>query len=405
MAHVVESPSDRARARHPGGSTLPATERRALPTRGGSLSVRRQGQLLILLAAVLWSTAGIGQRTLDATAATQVAGRALFAALTLFLAVVLLERARTVDAFRTMGRWGLAFAVLMAISSGTFMLSLNHTSVANVLFMQAAAPMLAAALGWILLGDPIGARTAIAIAIAILGVGVMVIGSLDSGAFGTVLPFVMSASFAGVVVIARHRSEVSMLPGTCLSQVLVFAAAAPFAAFASVDARDWAVLAALGAFQMGTALLLLTVGARLDPSRRGGAHLARRGRARAAARLAPLRRGARAGDARRRDGGARRGGDPGDGPPDRTRPASRSTSSPEAPPAAVRCRPPQLARTRAASTSGSNVASGQSAGIVSRVSARSCESSQSRCHLRSAGTTNHGATSVEQRRSMSSYAA
>ena len=233
--------------------------------RGPGVTIRRQGQLLILLAAVLWSTAGLGQRTLDASAATQVAGRALFAALALFLAVVVLERAGTVDAFRTMGRWGLAFAVLMAISSGTFMLALNHTSVANVLFMQAAAPMLAAALGWALLGDPIGPRTALAIGVAIVGVGVMVVGSLDSGLFGTILPFVMSASFAGVVVIARHRSEVSMLPGTCLSQVLVFAAAAPFAAFATVGARDVAVLAALGAFQMGAALLLLTVGARLIP--------------------------------------------------------------------------------------------------------------------------------------------
>jgi drug/metabolite transporter (DMT)-like permease len=218
---------------------------------------------MILVAAVLWSTAGIGQRSLDATAATQVAGRALFAALTLFLAVAVLERSGTLRAFRTMGRWGVAFAVLMAISSGTFMLALNHTSVANVLFMQAASPMFAAALGWALLGDAIGARTALAIAVAAVGVAVMVVGSLESGVFGTVLPFVMTLSFAGVVVIARHRSEVSMLPGTCVSQLLVFAVAAPLAAFGAVGARDWATLAALGAFQMGTALLLLTVGARL----------------------------------------------------------------------------------------------------------------------------------------------
>lgn len=54
-----------------------------------------------------------------------------------------------------------------------------------------------------------------------------------------------------------------MLPGTCLSQLIVFAVAAPLAAFGAVGARDWVTLAALGAFQMGTALLLLTVGARL----------------------------------------------------------------------------------------------------------------------------------------------
>ena len=42
---------------------------------------------------------------------------------------------------------GLAVAVLMAIASGSFIVALNHASVANVLFMQALAPILAAVLG------------------------------------------------------------------------------------------------------------------------------------------------------------------------------------------------------------------------------------------------------------------
>jgi drug/metabolite transporter (DMT)-like permease len=227
------------------------------------MSARRRGQLAILLAAVMWSTAGIGQRELSVTAATQVAGRALFAALTLAVVTAALERERTVGVFRTMGRWGLAFAVLMAISSGTFMLALSYTTVANVLFMQAAAPLLAALLGWALLDDPIPGRTAVAIAVSALGVAVMVAGSFESGWVATVLPFVMTAAFAGVVVIARHRSEVSMLPATCLSQVMVVVVVAPFASFSAATGHDWAVLAALGIGQMGLALALLTIGARL----------------------------------------------------------------------------------------------------------------------------------------------
>jgi drug/metabolite transporter (DMT)-like permease len=218
---------------------------------------------VILAAATLWSTAGIGQRELDATAATQVAGRALFAALTLLALVAAVERRRTLTAFRAIGRWGALFTVLMAASSGTFMLALSFTSVANVLFMQAAAPMLAALLGWALLGDAVGARTWTAIGIAAAGVTVMITGSLQNGLAATLLPFLMTASFAGVVVIARHRSEVSMLPATCLSQVLVFAVAAPLASFGAATAHDWAILATLGIGQMGLALALLTVGARL----------------------------------------------------------------------------------------------------------------------------------------------
>jgi len=225
----------------------------------------RQGQLAILVAAVAWSTAGLAQRELDANPATQVAGRAVFAGIALFLLVVVMERRGTVAAFRSMGRSGLAMAVFLAISSGTFLLALNHTTVANVLFMQAAAPMMAALLGWALLSERIDGRTWVALGLAGAGVALMAAGSFDAGAAAVGLPFLMTASFAAVIVIARHRRDVSMMPATCASQVLVVAACLPFVAPGSVSSSDWAVLAALGVGQMGLGLAFLTIGARLIP--------------------------------------------------------------------------------------------------------------------------------------------
>jgi drug/metabolite transporter (DMT)-like permease len=225
----------------------------------------RQGQLAILVAAVAWSTAGLAQRELDASPATQVAGRAAFAALALFALVVAMERRGTVAAFRSMGRSGLAMTVFLAISSGTFLLALNHTTVANVLFMQAAAPMMAALLGWALLSERIDGPTWAALALAGVGVALMAAGSLDAGAAAVGLPFLMTASFAAVIVIARHRRDVSMMPATCASQALVVAACLPFVALGSASRSDWAILAALGVGQMGLGLALLTIGARLIP--------------------------------------------------------------------------------------------------------------------------------------------
>ena len=225
----------------------------------------RQGQLAILVAAVAWSTAGLAQRELDASPATQVAGRAVFAALALFAVVVVMERRGTVAAFRSMGRSGVAMAVFLAISSGTFLLALNHTTVANVLFMQAAAPMMAALLGWALLSERIDGRTWVALALAGAGVVLMAAGSFDAGAAAVGLPFLMTASFAAVIVIARHRRDVSMMPATCASQVLVVVACLPFVALGSASDSDWAILAALGVGQMGLGLALLTIGARLIP--------------------------------------------------------------------------------------------------------------------------------------------
>ena len=61
-----------------------------------------------------------------------------------------------------MGRAGLAVAVCMAVASASFIVALNHANVANVLFMQAVAPMLAALLAWMALGESVTRRTALA---------------------------------------------------------------------------------------------------------------------------------------------------------------------------------------------------------------------------------------------------
>ena len=61
----------------------------------------RAGQLIMVSAAVVWSTAGVLQREVEAGPATQVADRAVFAGLTILAAVVVTERRRTVSAPKT----------------------------------------------------------------------------------------------------------------------------------------------------------------------------------------------------------------------------------------------------------------------------------------------------------------
>ena len=225
----------------------------------------RRGRLYVALAAVAWSTAGLLQRKLTVDIGTQLAGRALFAVLGLLVFVVFAERGRVVRGFRAIGRGGLAVTVLMAVSSGAFIAALNYTSVANVLFMQALAPVLAAVLGTFV-GEPVARRTWVAMAVAIAGVGLMVGGPSHPSAAGLSLSLLMSISFAGTIVVTRHQREVSMAPATCLSQALVFVFAAPFASTGSVGARDLTLLAGLGIGQIGLGLIFLTIGARLIPA-------------------------------------------------------------------------------------------------------------------------------------------
>jgi drug/metabolite transporter (DMT)-like permease len=225
----------------------------------------RRGRIYVALAAIAWSTAGLLQRKLTVDIATQLAGRALFAVLGLLVFVAFAERGHVVRAFRAIGRGGLLVTALLAVSSGAFILALNYTSVANVLFMQALAPVLAAVFGTFV-GEPVARRTWLAITVAIVGVGLMVGGPSHPSAAGLSLSLLMAVSFAGTIVVTRHLREVSMAPATCLSQVLVFVVAAPFASTGSIGAQDLTLLAALGIGQIGLGLIFLTLGARLIPA-------------------------------------------------------------------------------------------------------------------------------------------
>ena len=231
-----------------------------------SLSVRRRGQVYVALAALAWSSAGVLQRELSVGTATQVAGRALVAAVALLAFVATSERGSPLRAFRSMGRAELAVATLTAIASGTFIVALNHTTVANVLFMQAVAPIAAALIAWVGLRESVSRRTAVAMVVALGGVGLMVGGPGGSHGLGIGLSVVMTLAFALSVVITRHRRDISMAPAICLSQVLVFAVAGPFAHPGTLGARDVGLVVALGVGQMGLGLAFLTIGARLIPA-------------------------------------------------------------------------------------------------------------------------------------------
>jgi drug/metabolite transporter (DMT)-like permease len=227
---------------------------------------RRRGQLFVVLAAIAWSTAGVVQRELSVDTATQLAGRAVFAALVLAGFVVLLSRGRPVAAFRAMGVSGLAVAGTTAVASAMFIVALNHATVANVLFMQAASPVAAALLAWFAFGESITRRAALAMAIALAGVALMVGGPGSGGVLGVTASLVMTLAFAISIVIVRHRRDVSMAPAICLSQILLVLVAAPLSHPGSGTGRDLLLIALLGVGQMGLGLAFVTMGARLLPA-------------------------------------------------------------------------------------------------------------------------------------------
>ena len=228
--------------------------------------VRRRGQVYVALAALAWSSAGVLQRELSVGTATQVAGRALFAALALLAFVAFSERGGVLRTFASIGRAELAVAGFVAVASAAFIVALNHTTVANVLFMQAVAPIAAALIARVGLRESVSPRSGVAMVVALGGVGLMVGGPGGAHGLGLMLSIVMTLSFALSVVITRHRRDISMAPAICLSQALVLAAVGPFAHPGSIGPNDLLLIVVLGAGQIGLGLAFLTMGARLIPA-------------------------------------------------------------------------------------------------------------------------------------------
>jgi drug/metabolite transporter (DMT)-like permease len=235
------------------------------PGTGAGTGARSLGSAYIALAALAWSLAGILQRQLHMSLASQIAGRAAFGIVAIFVFVAIAERGQVLRAFRAVGRPGLAIAALMAASSVSFITALNDTSVANVLVIQALVPLAAALLGR-LVGDPVRPTTWWAMGIAAAGFAVMAGAPTRPDLSGTVFSLVTMLTFAATIVVARHKADVSMAPATCLSQVLVVAVFAPFAHFGEMGGVNLGYLALLGIVQMGMGMFFLSLGARLIPA-------------------------------------------------------------------------------------------------------------------------------------------
>ena len=97
------------------------------------------------------------------------------------------------------------------------------------------------------------------------------------------LPLVMTVAFAGVIVITRHRRDVSMMPATCASQVLVVLVLRAVCLLRGGSSRSGLGDPRRARLRAdGPRARAADRGGTVDPARRGRGHLDPRGRGRAA---------------------------------------------------------------------------------------------------------------------------
>jgi drug/metabolite transporter (DMT)-like permease len=226
--------------------------------------------LLVTGAMVVWSSAGVLARWVEVDPATTLFWRSVFAGLCLVAYLAWRDGAGFADGFRRLGGVGIAMGLCFGISMIAFINALAHTTVAAVLVFQAAAPLFAAVLAWVVLRERVGPRKMAAIAVSMAGVGAIVGSAGDSGhLWGNLIAAVMGLTYSATVVLARMRPDVPTTQATLVGILLVAVVNAPAATW-QVSAPDLALLAVFGVFQMGLALIMFTTGVRLIPAADAG---------------------------------------------------------------------------------------------------------------------------------------
>lgn len=230
-----------------------------------------RGRLLVLSSGAGMSLSGLFIRSIEAADEWQILFyRSIGIVATLLIFIAMRNRGAVWPAFQRAGLNGVLAGLCLAIGFICFIFSMTHTTVANTLFLLAAAPFIAAVLGRIVLGERVRRATWIAIVAASAGVAIMVgEGLAGGGLFGDLTALGAAASFAGFTVLLRRGRGVDMLPAVCLAGVFTWIAAGVMALTGgglAVTGPDLVVCLAYGALAIAVSLVLFTLGSRSIPA-------------------------------------------------------------------------------------------------------------------------------------------
>ena len=217
-------------------------------------AARRRGILLVLGAALLWSTGGLGIKALADPPLKVAFFRSAIAA----VALLLYFRPR-------LPRLTVGFLAAIASYAAcliTFVVATRWTSAANAIFLQYSGVVWVLLLSPLVVKEPLHARDAAAIGVAFAGMALFFLGRFDSpGRAGDAVALLSGVFFAGLVLSLRRERGAGAEAAVAWGNVATAAALFPFVASdLSLTARSAGILLLLGVFQLAGAYILFVRG-------------------------------------------------------------------------------------------------------------------------------------------------
>jgi len=232
---------------------------------------RPSDRILVLLAALLFSTGGAAVKACALTGWQVAAFRSGIAAVAIFIMLPATRRA-----------WSprlLPVATAYAATMILYVLGNKLTTAANTIFLQSTAPLYIMLLGPLLLGEKIRRRDLIFAATLALGMAFFFTGDQPASVtaaqpvLGNLLAGCAGFSWALTIMGLRWLGRTSgserdeSAAAVAWGNALAFIVALPFALpVTSSTTTDWALVAFLGVFQIAVAYVFLTRGVRRVPA-------------------------------------------------------------------------------------------------------------------------------------------
>lgn len=192
--------------------------------------------------------------------------RGMISGLVILLAVPILYGEGGFLAIRRTGWTGVIYTLLIGSTAPAFVLAVTNTSVANAVFVLAAAPIFATIFSRIFLGEPILIRMVLTMVVVLFGLGIIAFGSTEMSSWrGDLWALYVALAFAAALTAVRKAKKTSMIPmipiGYIGAALIIGLFHAPLPAFET----QWPLFLGHGLFT-AVATCLLTLGPRFISS-------------------------------------------------------------------------------------------------------------------------------------------
>ena len=222
------------------------------------------GVILVVVSAIVFSSAGIFAKGVSADAWTIIFWRGIAAAT--FTLIYMILRCGFWTEVKAFGIPALLVTIMRGAGTAAFIPTFKLSTVANVALIYAAVPFVAAALSWVFINEKPTRTVLIASLAAMVGVLIIVSNSFGSSRIlGDLLAFLMTLMMAGIMVIYRKYPDTTAALPAALSSIILLPCAVLFSTPSDVLSNELSILALFG-LVFAVASVTLSEGARRLPS-------------------------------------------------------------------------------------------------------------------------------------------